>query len=155
MCARRFRARSSEAKAAALGVSACVTFLGRVSDERLACEYERCTAVVMPSPGEGFGLVFVEAMRAARGCIGSHGSAAEIIVNGETGMLVDAHDRAGVTAAVVRMLQDRAAAAAMGARGRARFLNHFTEDHFRSRLTALLPQGGAMISGAIHTRPVT
>jgi hypothetical protein len=29
----------------------------------------------------------------------------------------------------------------MGARGRARFLQHFTEDHFRSRLAALMPHG--------------
>jgi phosphatidylinositol alpha-1,6-mannosyltransferase len=126
-------------KAAALNLGDQIVFLGRVSDERLAHEYERCTAVVMPSRGEGFGLVFVEAMRGARACIGCRGSASEIIVDGETGLVLDADDRAKLRQAVVRMLRDRSETAAMGARGRARFLQQFTEDHFRSRLTALMP----------------
>ncbi len=126
-------------KAEALNLGDRIVFLGRVSDERLACEYERCTAVVMPSRGEGFGLVFIEAMRAARGCIGCRGSASEIIVGGDTGLVLDPDDRAQLRQAVVRMLRDRSDTAAMGARGRARFLEHFTEDHFRSRLRALMP----------------
>ena len=128
-----------EQKAASMNLGDRIVFLGRVSDERLAHEYERCTAVVMPSRGEGFGLVFIEAMRAARGCIGGHGSASEIIVDGDTGFVVDPEDRAHLRRAVVRMLRDRTGTAAMGVRGRARFLQHFTEDHFRSRLHALLP----------------
>jgi phosphatidyl-myo-inositol dimannoside synthase len=128
-----------EQKAASMNLGDGIVFLGRVSDEHLAHEYERCTAVVMPSRGEGFGLVFIEAMRAARGCIGGHGSASEIIVDGDTGFVVDPEDRAHLRQAVVRMLCDRAGTAAMGIRGRARFLQHFTEDHFRSRLQALLP----------------
>jgi phosphatidyl-myo-inositol dimannoside synthase len=128
-----------ERKAASMNLGDRIVFLGRVSDERLAHEYERCTAVVMPSRGEGFGLVFIEAMRAARGCIGGQGSASEIIVDGETGFVVDPEDRVHLHQAVVRMLRDRTATAAMGVRGRARFLQHFTEDHFRGRLHALLP----------------
>ncbi len=126
-------------KAAALNLGDQIVFLGRVSDERLAHEYERCTAVVMPSRGEGFGLVFVEAMRGSRACIGCRGSASEIIVEGETGLVLEPDDRATLRQAVVRMLHDRFETAAMGARGRARFLQHFTEDHFRSRLAALMP----------------
>jgi hypothetical protein len=36
-------------------------------------------------------------------------------------------------------LRDRSATAAMGARGRARFLEQFTEERFRRRFMALLP----------------
>jgi len=128
-----------EQKAATMNLGAHIEFLGRISDEQLACEYQRCTAVVMPSRGEGFGLVFIEAMRAARGCIGGHGSASEIIVDGDTGFVVDPENGADVRQAVVRMLRDRTGTATMGIRGRARFLQHFTEDHFRRRLHALLP----------------
>jgi len=128
-----------EQKAVSMSLGTRVEFLGRISDERLAHEYQRCTAVVMPSRGEGFGLVFIEAMRAARGCIGGYGSASEIIVDGDTGFLVDPNNGANLRRAVVRMLRDRTATAAMGIRGRARFLQHFTEDHFRRRLHALLP----------------
>ena len=138
-----------ELKAASMNLGDRIVFLGRVSDQQLAHEYERCTAVVMPSRGEGFGLVFIEAMRAARGCIGGHGSASEIIVDGDTGFVVDPEDRAQLRQAVVGMLRDRAGTAAMGIRGRARFLQHFTEDQFRSRLHALLPH--AMCAAASET----
>jgi phosphatidyl-myo-inositol dimannoside synthase len=139
-----------EQKAATMNLGNHIEFLGRISDERLAHEYQRCTAVVMPSRGEGFGLVFIEAMRAARGCIGGYGSASEIIVDGETGFVVDPGDRAHLRQVVVRMLLDRTGTAAMGVRGRARFLQHFTEDHFRYRLHALLPDAANTApSGAV------
>ena len=78
-------------------------------------------------------------MRAGRACVGSHGAAAEIIADGETGLLVEPGDRAQLLQGVVRVLRDRAAAEAMGARGRVRFLQRFTEERFRDRFTALLP----------------
>jgi glycosyltransferase involved in cell wall biosynthesis len=93
----------------------------------------------MPSRDEGFGFVFVEAMRAARACVGSRGAAGEIIADGETGWLVAPDDRNQLLETVVRVLRDRASTAAMGARGRARFLQQFTEERFRDRFTALLP----------------
>ena len=128
-----------ELKAASLQLRERVTFLGRLDDEALHREYERCTAFVMPSRDEGFGFVFVEAMRAARACVGSRGAAAEIIADGETGLLVEPGDRAQLLQGVVRVLRDRPATAAMGARGRARFLQQFTEERFRDRFMALLP----------------
>jgi phosphatidylinositol alpha-1,6-mannosyltransferase len=132
-----------EQKAEAVNLGDRIAFLGRISDERLAAEYERCTAVVMPSRGEGFGLVFLEAMRAARACVGCRGSASEIIVDGETGFVIDPDDRPGLIRAVVRLLRDTTQTTAMGARGRARFLECFTEDHFRRRLTSIVPAPAA------------
>ena len=83
--------------------------------------------------------MFVEAMRAARACVGSRGAADEIIADEETGLLVEPDNRAQLLQGVVRMLRDRATAEAMGARGRVRFLQQFTDDRFRDRFTALLP----------------
>ena len=128
-----------EQKAAALNLGEQVVFLGRLDEGALHREYERCTAFVMPSRDEGFGFVFVEAMRAARACVGSRGAAAEIIADGETGLLVEPGDRAQLFQGVVRMLGDRTATEMMGARGRVRFLQQFTEERFRERFTALLP----------------
>jgi glycosyltransferase involved in cell wall biosynthesis len=110
-----------------------------LDDEAVRGEYANCTAFVMPSRDEGFGFVFVEAMRAGRPCVGARGAADEIIVDGDTGWLVTAGDPAQLRDAVVRLLRDRAAADTMGARGRVRFLQHFTEERFRDRFTALLP----------------
>jgi phosphatidylinositol alpha-1,6-mannosyltransferase len=127
-----------EHKAATLELGDRVRFLGRLDDQALHREYERCTAFVMPSRDEGFGFVFVEAMRAARACIGGRGAAAEIIADEETGLLVDPGDRAQLLQGVVRMLRDRTSTAAMGVRGHARFLQQFTEERFRDRFKALL-----------------
>ena len=128
-----------ESKTASLALGDRVTFLGRLDDEALQREYQRCTAFVMPSRDEGFGFVFVEAMRAARACVGSHGAAAEIIADGETGLLVEPDSRTQLLQAVVRLLRDRPATVAMGQCGRARFLQQFTEARFRDRFIALLP----------------
>ena len=128
-----------ERRAAALDLGDRVTFLGRLDEDALQREYARCTAFVMPSRDEGFGFVFVEAMRAARACVGSRGAAAEIIADGETGLLVEPGNRAQLVQSVVQMLGDRPATAAMGARGRLRFLQQFTDERFRDRFTALLP----------------
>jgi phosphatidylinositol alpha-1,6-mannosyltransferase len=128
-----------ERKAALLDLGPQIRFLGRVEEAVLGREYANCSAFVMPSRGEGFGFVFVEAMRAGRPCIGARGAADEIIVDGDTGWLVAAGDRTQLFEAVVRTLRNRAAAETMGERGRIRFLEQFTEDRFRDRFKALLP----------------
>ena len=68
-----------EARVAALGITRAVRFLGRVDDDRLDELYRECRLFVMPSRDEGFGLVFLEAMRAGKPCIGGRGAASEII----------------------------------------------------------------------------
>jgi phosphatidyl-myo-inositol dimannoside synthase len=132
--------RRLEERTAALRLSGSVSFLGRIDDAELARRYQRCTALVMPSRDEGFGLVFLEAMRAGRPCIAAHGAASEIIQAGRTGLLVSADDRAALTAAVIALLGDPPRAAAMGTAARDRFLERFTGEHFRSRLAAAVPR---------------
>src|SRR5262249_9455647 len=133
-----------ESKARMLGLDGRVTFLGRIDDRALDQEYRDCTAFAMPSRDEGFGFVFVEAMRAARACVGAHGAASEIIEDGVTGLLVDPADRRALAAAVVRLLADRVETDRMGERGRARFLRDFTDLGFRERFTALLATSSAI-----------
>ena len=132
--------RRLEQKAAAIGLGDHVVFTGGIDDHALQQEYQRATVFTMPSPREGFGLVFLEAMRAARSCIGCRGAASEIIDDGDTGWIVEPGDRDRLTERVIRTLRDRSESVAMGARGRARYLQHFTEAHFRQRLTALVTQ---------------
>jgi glycosyltransferase involved in cell wall biosynthesis len=129
-----------EQKAAAMGLGDHVVFTGGIDDHALQREYQRATVFTMPSPREGFGLVFLEAMRAARSCIGCCGAASEIIDDGNTGWIVEPGDRDRLTERVIRTLRDRSESVAMGARGRDRYLQHFTEAHFRRRLTALMTQ---------------
>jgi phosphatidylinositol alpha-1,6-mannosyltransferase len=125
-----------EAKAAALG--ARVRFLGRVSDEALEALYRDCAFFVMPSRDEGFGLVFLEAMRARKACIGGAGAAAEVIEDGVTGLVVDATDMGEVEKAVVRLFLEPGTCARMGRAGAERVAREFTEAHFRRRFRTIL-----------------
>jgi phosphatidylinositol alpha-1,6-mannosyltransferase len=125
-----------EAKAAALGPP--VRFLGRVSDQALDALYRDCAFFVMPSRDEGFGLVFLEAMRAGKACIGGAGAAAEVIEDGVTGLVVDATDEGEIEKAVVRLFLEPETRARMGGAGAERVAREFTEAHFRRRFRAIL-----------------
>jgi glycosyltransferase involved in cell wall biosynthesis len=92
----------------------------------------------MPSTEEGFGLVFLEAMRAGRACVGATGSASELIEDGTSGYLVDPADPESVLKSLLRLFQDPALARRMGEAGRARWQRDFTPQAFSARFLALL-----------------
>ena len=121
-------------KAKVLGVGDAVRFMGTVPDEELDRLYGRCSFFVMPSLNEGFGLVFLEAMRAAKACVGGVGAASEIIEHGITGYVVDPRDGATLLRSFVELFTEPERRRAMGERGRERFECHFTSECFRERL---------------------
>jgi glycosyltransferase involved in cell wall biosynthesis len=125
-----------ERVAAALGNA--VRFTGRASEAQLAALYRDCAFFVMPSSDEGFGLVFLEAMRAGKACIGAPGSAAELIEDGLTGFVVDPNMPEQVEKAVVRLFQDPELVARLGRAGAQRWAGEFTEEAFAKRLRDLL-----------------
>jgi len=128
-----------EAKAAALGLADRVLFTGFVSEATLAALYDRAALLAMPSRGEGFGLVYLEAMRAGRPCLAARGSAAdEVIVDGETGRLVDPEDREELAAALAALLGSPEVARRMGAAGKVRWQREFGYPRFRDRLAGHL-----------------
>jgi phosphatidylinositol alpha-1,6-mannosyltransferase len=131
--------RRLEEKAAYLGVGAAVVFAGFTSEATLAELYRRCAVFAMPSRGEGFGLVYLEAMRAARPVLAALRTAAEeIVVHGRTGLLVDPDNRETLSKALARLLRDTGAARRMGWAGRERWEREFGVDRFRERLAPLL-----------------
>jgi phosphatidylinositol alpha-1,6-mannosyltransferase len=128
-----------EARARELGLEASVTFTGAVDAATRAALYRQAAVFAMPSRDEGFGLVFVEAMAAGIPCVALAETApAEIIVSGETGILVRQQDRAALTAALGQLLTEPQRAHAMGQAGRARFEAEFTADAFEKRLEPVL-----------------
>lgn len=81
----------------------------------------------MPSRSEGFPLAIVEAMLAARPVVATRvGSVAEAVTDGETGLLVNKDDVAGLTAALRRLRDDPALRIRLGQRGREIAQRHFT-----------------------------
>lgn len=131
--------RELELLAEQVGVRDHVRFLGRLSDEELAQEYRRSHLYVMPSTGEGFGIVFLEAWLHGLPVIaGNRDASAEVVTNGVDGLTVDPESIEDLARAIISLLTDRQAAAEMGAKGRAKVLTYYTHDHFRTRLAALL-----------------
>jgi phosphatidylinositol alpha-1,6-mannosyltransferase len=128
-----------ETTARAAGIGSSVLFTGFVPPDWMPALWERVAMLAMPSAREGFGLVYLEAMRAGRPCIGSTADAAgDVIVDGETGLLVDRDDAGALTAALLALLCDAPRRAAFGAAGRRRYLAEFTADRFAARLRDIL-----------------
>jgi glycosyltransferase involved in cell wall biosynthesis len=96
----------------------------------------------MPSLHEGFGLVFLEAMRAGKACIGAPGAAAEIIQDGVTGLVVDPARAEALVSALLRLFDERQTCEMFGRAGAARFAAEFTDASFGNRLAPLLPYAG-------------
>jgi len=100
-----------------------VRFAGYVKDEDLARFYNVADIYVMPNSEErgdieGFGMVFLEANACGKPVIaGRSGGAAEAVVHGKTGLLVDPNDAAELADAVRLLCQDRARATDLGNNG--------------------------------------
>jgi phosphatidyl-myo-inositol dimannoside synthase len=128
-----------EARAAELGLRGRALFTGFLSEATLAELYRRSAAFVMPSLGEGFGLVYLEAMRAGKPCIAARGSAAdEVVAHEETGFLVDRDDPAELVAVLSRLLASPDLARRLGDAGRRRWREQFSLDRFQAGLRPLL-----------------
>ena len=136
-------------KASAAQLREHVVFTGFVDDAVRDALLARAAIFAMPSRGEGFGIVYLQAMRAGTPCIGSVADAAgDLIVDGETGRLVDPDDRQALAAAIVALLKDEPRRRRMGEAGRRRYQREFTFDRFRDRLSeVLLPAFGSHVGG--------
>ena len=83
----------------------------------------------MPSIWEGFGLVLLEAMAAARPIVASRtATIPEVVLDNETGLLVPAGDPAALAEALARLAGDPALARRLGEAGRERLQKHFSID---------------------------
>jgi glycosyltransferase involved in cell wall biosynthesis len=123
------------ALAGQLGLADRVVFEEDLTDAELAERYRRCTAFVLPSGQEGFGIVFLEAMRFAKPCIGgTPGGSPEVIAHERTGLIVPFGDEAALAAAIERLLNDPDEARRMGEAGRRRLTESFLYSGFREKV---------------------
>lgn len=94
-----------EEKARTLGVADRVRFTGYVSSEQRAAHYALADAYVMPSSGEGFGIVFLEALAAGLPVVGSATDGGrEALLDGKLGTLVDPAQKDALRAAIMHAL---------------------------------------------------
>jgi phosphatidyl-myo-inositol dimannoside synthase len=121
------------------GVTLHVHFVSKLSYAELASCYAACDVFALPSSGEGFGLVYLEAMAFGKPVIGgAHGGAPEVIQDGLTGYLVQHGDASQLATCIETFLADPALARKMGERGRERVASEFRFNVFAKSLKKIL-----------------
>ncbi|MEA5503447.1 glycosyltransferase [Halotia wernerae UHCC 0503] len=91
---------------AKLGVQDCVTLAGFVPDEQLCDYYNLCNVFAMPSKGEGFGIVYLEALACGKPVLGGNQDGAiDALCDGELGALVNPDDIDEIAQTLVQILQ--------------------------------------------------
>jgi len=121
----------------ARGIASNVKFLGRVTDEQKQQLLEETRCLLMPSRAEGFGLVYLEAMRMGRPCLVSTLDAGREVVNPpEAGLAVNPDDKEDVTSALCRLLTDGPEWRHWSAQATRRYEENYTSRHFKERLLA-------------------
>lgn len=108
------------------GIGENVVFAGF---QRNPIDYMRLMDVVVHTSvhAEPFGIVNLEAMSLSKPLISTTiGGPAEVVINGETGVLIDPGKPGLLVDAVAQLLRDPARAAEMGRRGHARLHAEFT-----------------------------
>jgi phosphatidylinositol alpha-1,6-mannosyltransferase len=126
-----------------MGVDGLTNFLGFVPDEQLDQEFADADIFAMPSNGEGFGLVYLQAMANSLPCICADGDAAkEIVMDCKTGFVVPYANPEKLADALEKLLTDPALRRRMGEAGRKRYELHYTEAAFEKRFLAMLEELG-------------
>ena len=121
-------------KAHDLGVGHRVVFTGIFPDEEKSDLYALADVYAMPSRGEGFGFVFLEAMASGIPVIASkHDGGREALLDGKLGLLVDPANPAEVRAAILESLT-------RGSRERPEGLEYFAFPRFVERVHAIVEE---------------
>jgi glycosyltransferase involved in cell wall biosynthesis len=144
-----------DAQASDLGLGAAVRFLGIRNDvpELLAA----CDALVQSSAWEGLPNVVMEAMAAGRPVVATRvGGTAELVDDGQTGLLVQPQDPIALASGMVRLAslppEERTA---YGERGRAFVAQHHTFDTVAAAWLALLDRLAGTIDEPAQARART
>jgi phosphatidyl-myo-inositol dimannoside synthase len=135
-----------------LGVANRVHFLENLSREELAACYAHADVFVLPSSGEGFGLVFLEAMAFGKPVVGAaRGGITDIVEDGINGLLVPPHTPGLLAQVLERLLQNDTLRAEMGARGAEIVRRNYSFEGFQDGLEKLLDERGGFQSAVAST----
>jgi glycosyltransferase involved in cell wall biosynthesis len=113
-------------------VAGAVEFAGRVDDAALQHHLAGCQLFALPSRGEGFGLVYLEALANGKPCIAANAGGAPEVVDDASGFLVPYGDVPALAAACTAALRRDWNPAVLRARAAA-----FSYEVFRHRLAAI------------------
>lgn len=119
-----------------------VLLFGRVTEQKKQELLQQSRCFVLPSRAEGFGLVYLEAMRLGRPCLVSTLDAGREVVNPpEAGLAVDPGDKEALAASLCRLLSDSGEWRRWASQAKSRYESAFTARHFQSRLASAVFDG--------------
>lgn len=129
--------------AADLRISDGVHFFDNLSREEIAGCYSRCDIFALPSTGEGFGLVFLEAMAFGKPVIGgAAGGIPDIVEDGKNGYLVAAGDLGQLCQALTVLLSNEQLRVELGDKGAELVRAKYGFDGFCAELESILRDSG-------------
>ena len=115
-------------------VSDKIELLGRIPESEIPGLWKRAHLFAMPSKVEGFGLVYVEAMRHGVPVISSiHDAGKEVNAHGETGFCVNLETEGELASSIVKILKSRKRNQEFGAAAFKRWKDSFSYDSFEKR----------------------
>lgn len=116
-----------EAQAQRLGLSERIRFLGWLGRDELPAAYRSADAFVFPSRDEGMPNVVLEAMAAGLPVVATRiAGNRDLVVDGETGLMLDTDDVPALAAAIARLAGDAPLCRRLGEGGRRRVVDHFS-----------------------------
>ncbi|WGR90781.1 glycosyltransferase (plasmid) [Bradyrhizobium sp. ISRA435] len=125
-----------ENRAIELGVADRTRFLGAVEVQTLAEAYQAADVLVMPSTGEGFGIVFIEATASGTPALGfGIGGAVDALAEGELGVVAE---QGGLAAAILAALAARRDADGLARATRARFGREVFDARVRGLMSRIM-----------------
>jgi phosphatidylinositol alpha-1,6-mannosyltransferase len=126
-----------------LGASGSVRFLTNLSRDEIAACYTRSEIFALPSTGEGFGLVFLEAMAFGKPLIGAaRGGITDIIEDKVNGLLVPAGDLKSLVDVLAELLENESLRMELGRRGAETVRHRYSFDVFVDDLERIIEECG-------------
>jgi glycosyltransferase involved in cell wall biosynthesis len=144
----------------ALGLGSAVDFPGAASSAEVAAAMRQSRAFVQHSvvaedgDSEGTPVAVIEAQASGLPVIATkHAGIPDVVVEGETGFLVDEQDVAGMAERMVRLARNRDLARDMGLNGRQRMVAHFQLEDQLNKLTRILERSIGIQPSSPQPRP--
>jgi glycosyltransferase involved in cell wall biosynthesis len=109
-----------------LGINNQVIFHGSMDHEKIIGHYNNADILLNPSLSESFGMSLIEAGSCEKPVIASDaGGMPEIVINGETGLIVGANSVTDLSRAILKLISNNDLSKKMGKNGRKRVIKYF------------------------------